>query len=137
MKNILYLLVLAPFILALGCMDSPSTGTMPAAKSKQARGPVKVEFLEFHADWCGPCRQQKPIVLALQAKYKQVTFRIIDIDDDNNLPLVKRHQVTSIPRLIILVDDKVEEDYLGLQSAEELTRGLDKAIAAANRLNAP
>lgn len=137
MKNTLYFLALTSFILTLGCMDSPTTGTTPAAKSKQAPRLVKVEFLEFHADWCGPCRQQKPIVLALQAKYKDVAFRILDVDDDNNLALVRRHQITSIPRLLILVDGKVEEDYLGLQTADELIRGLDKAIASASKSNAP
>ena len=137
MKTKLHLLALVPFILTLGCVDSPTTGTTPAAKSKSASRQVKIEFLEFHADWCGPCRQQKPIVLGLQAKYKQVTFRILDVDDDANLALVKKHQVTSIPRLIILVDDKVEADYLGLQTEEELIRGLDKAVATANRLRAP
>ncbi len=73
----------------------------------------------------------------MQAKYKDVAFRILDVDDDNNLALVRRHQITSIPRLLILVDGKVEEDYLGLQTADELNRGLDKAIASASKSNAP
>lgn len=123
-----------------GCVDSPTTGTNTgtATSSKPKKNnQARVEFLEFHADWCGPCRQQKPIVLALQAKYKDVAFRILDVDDDNNLALVRRHQITSIPRLLILVDGKVEEDYLGLQTADELNRGLDKAIASASKSNAP
>lgn len=137
MKNTLYLLALTPFLLAFGCTDSPSTRTTSAARSEQAARTEKVEFLEFHADWCGPCRQQKPIVQALQAKYPNMTFRVLDVDDDKNLSLVKKYEVTSIPRMIILVDGKVEEDYLGLKSQDELTRGIEKAIAAADRLKAP
>lgn len=53
-------------------------------QSLQAGKPVLVEF---HADWCGTCRAQKPVVSALlkETKMKNLTLFVADFDKETQL----------------------------------------------------
>lgn len=37
--------------------------------------------IEFTATWCGPCRQMEPIIKEFAAKYSDVVFIRIDVDE--------------------------------------------------------
>lgn len=37
-------------------------------------------FVDFYADWCGPCKMVAPTVEALSNKYPDVTFLKLDVD---------------------------------------------------------
>jgi thiol-disulfide isomerase/thioredoxin len=63
----------------------------------------KPQFVEFYADWCGPCRDMRPALLKMKEKYKgQVTFWDINIDNPSSGRLVARYQVQFIPYMVLL-----------------------------------
>lgn len=41
----------------------------------------KLIVIDFYADWCGPCRKIKPALRKLAAKYPDVIFAKVDVDD--------------------------------------------------------
>ncbi len=45
-----------------------------------------VVMINFWATWCGPCRQEMPLLDDLYARYKRVGFNLlgVNIDDDSN-----------------------------------------------------
>ena len=86
---------------------------------------AKPVFLDFWADWCGPCRMLGPTFERLAEKFgEQVTFAKINVDE---LPdVANKFAVRSIPTLVLLQNGNVVERLVGLRSEQELAEVLSR-----------
>ena len=81
----------------------------------QARAEKKPLFVEFYADWCGPCKQmdadvysQTEIIEALDG------YVCAKVDVDAAMNVAAAYQVNSIPRfLVISADERIVGDQIG------------------------
>lgn len=83
-------------------------------------------LIDFYATWCGPCKQQSPIIDRLEAKYPQVEFRRIDVD--RNEQLARSADVSAIPTIMLVTPDGVARIFVGLQSYDTLDAALAQLI---------
>ncbi|HET7322897.1 MAG TPA: thioredoxin domain-containing protein [Halococcus sp.] len=89
---------------------------------------MSVQLKDFHAEWCGPCKTQDPIIDEIEEdRNGEVEFERIDVDE--NQELANEYQVRSIPTLVIENDDGVVERFIGVTQREEIESALDKASA--------
>lgn len=65
----------------------------------------KLVFIDFYADWCGPCQQFAPVFEAVAQALPQFTF--VKVDTDNSPKLSTAFKVTSIPYIVAFKDNKV------------------------------
>lgn len=72
----------------------------------------------FTADWCNPCERVKPIVKELNREQTDVLFQIIDVDD--NLDLVSKFSVRSVPTFIFFEEGIEKRRITGAQTKEQL-----------------
>ena len=86
---------------------------------------AKLVFLDFWADWCGPCKMLMPTFEKLAEKYgEQVTFAKVNVDE---LPdIANRFSIRSIPTLVLLQGGEVVEKVVGLRSEQELDQVLSR-----------
>jgi len=57
-------------------------------KLSELRG--EVVMLNFWASWCGPCRQEMPLLDALHERYKAMGFRLLGVNVDEDSDSAKR-----------------------------------------------
>jgi len=90
---------------------------------------IKPVFLDFWAEWCGPCRMIAPTFERLADKYgEQVTFAKVNVDE---MPeAANQYAIQSIPTLLLLQNGNVVEKIIGVRSEQELTQVLSRHTKA-------
>ncbi len=82
-----------------------------------------VVFLEFRADWCGPCHVMDPMLHALEKEYAgKLQLKQIDVDQER--ALAQEFGVMSIPALFVYRNGALVEQLLGLQTKQNLVHWL-------------
>ena len=61
-----------------------------------------IVFIDFWAEWCGPCRRFAPVFEQASLQHTDITFAKVDTEDQRELSA--RYGVTSIPTLVIYRD---------------------------------
>lgn len=57
-------------------------------------------LIDFHAEWCGPCKVQSPI-LAEIARELNEKIKVVKIDVDKNQGIANRFQIRGVPTLAL------------------------------------
>jgi thioredoxin 1 len=86
-----------------------------------------VILVDFHANWCGPCRMLAP-VLEQVAKEIKGKASIGKIDIDHAQKTAAHFQITSVPTMILFKDGKEVNRLVGLRTADAIK---DFILAAA------
>ena len=79
----------------------------------------KPVLVDFHAEWCGPCKAQGPIIKEV-AKEVGEKARVIKVDIDKNPHIAKQFQVMSVPTLALFKEGKLIWKQSGVQSKQNL-----------------
>ena len=57
-------------------------------------------FVDFYADWCGPCKLAAPVVDKLAGEFEG-DAHVVKLNVDENQKSAQEHQVMSIPTVIV------------------------------------
>ncbi|KKQ24478.1 MAG: Thioredoxin [Candidatus Roizmanbacteria bacterium GW2011_GWC1_37_12] len=73
-------------------------------------------FVDFYADWCGPCKMTEPIIEELAKELTGVKFVKVNVDE--NQELASSYQVFSIPTFMIFKDGQAAHQFVGAMGKE-------------------
>ncbi len=76
----------------------------------------KSVFVDFYADWCGPCKMVGPIVEELSNEETDVKF--VKVNVDNTPDIAQRYGIMSIPTLLAFKDGELAGSIVGFQPKE-------------------
>ncbi len=84
----------------------------------------KSVFVDFYADWCGPCKMVGPLVEELSNEMTDVKFVKVNVD---NLPdVAQRYGIMSIPTLLAFKDGELVGNIVGFQPKDALAQLANK-----------
>ena len=87
----------------------------------------KPVFVDFWAQWCGPCRMVGPVVEELAGDYDgKVNF--VKVNVDNAQEIAQKYNVFSIPTLILLNKGEIIAQQVGAGSKETYQNMIDRAL---------
>jgi len=81
----------------------------------------KPTFVDFSAEWCGPCKMMAPILSQLKSEVGD-TVKIIKVDVDKNPQAASAYQVQSVPTLILFKKGNILWRQSGVVPTENLKR---------------
>lgn len=76
---------------------------------------TKVKY--FHAEWCGPCEQQKDIIKEVEAE-EGINVDSIDIEEQEDM--ANNYSVRSLPTIIIEDGEEVVDQFTGVTSKSDI-----------------
>ncbi len=88
------------------------------------RGPF---LLNFSADWCSPCRALKPVLDRISRELGRV-LKVLVVDADDHPSLVGRFGVEGIPTTLLLVEGKVVDRIVGVQTFDAFRKRLERTL---------
>lgn len=87
----------------------------------------KTCLIDFHADWCAPCKMMSPIIDELSKKYDG-EFGIYKLDVDKAGEVAAKYGIASIPTLLFFKNGEVAEAMVGALSKENLEAKIQSYI---------
>lgn len=75
-------------------------------------------LVDFHANWCGPCKAMSPALEAFAKAHPEV--QVIKVDVDTSPALASAHRVRGIPTLQFIRDGQVLGTKVGAQTRAQL-----------------
>ena len=88
-----------------------------------AAAPPEVELLDFTASYCQPCRQMLPVIQRME----QDRFNVRRVDISEEPDLSAKFKITGVPTLIVMVEGREVQRFVGLTSESVLRNAMLKA----------
>lgn len=86
-----------------------------------------VVFMDFFADWCGPCKLASPGIDKIAKEYKTKAL-VLKIDTEQHQDIAKKYGVMSIPTVIIMEKGVEVARKVGFPGEQVYRNMLDNVI---------
>lgn len=98
-----------------------------ATFDEEVVGSEEPVLVDFWAEWCGPCKSIEPVLEEI-AEEHQGRLRVLKLNVDDNLEVVRRFGVMSVPTLILFKDGEQQLRLVGAKGKAQLLQELGRYI---------
>lgn len=95
-----------------------ATTELTAEAFQQTLEDSEILFIDFWADWCGPCKQFAPVYEQVSGEHPEITFAKVDTEAERELAAAAK--ITSIPTLMAFREKVLVFSQPGALNAEQL-----------------
>ena len=84
-------------------------------------------FVDFYADWCGPCKMMSPVIDKLAEEYEG-KIKVGKVNVDENGDLAVRYGIMSIPNMVFFKNGEVADRVVGAIPKPAMKEKFEKNI---------
>jgi thioredoxin 1 len=109
-------------------MSELTTALTDATFDEEVVAASEPVLVDFWAEWCGPCKQIEPVLDEI-AKENAGRLRVGKVNVDDNLEIVRRFEVMSVPTLILFKDGTPQLRLVGAKGKAQLLQELNRHLS--------
>lgn len=84
-------------------------------------------FVDFYADWCGPCKMMSPVIDKMAEEYAgRIKVGKVNVDDDSELAV--RYGIMSIPNMVFFKNGEVVDRVVGAIPKPQMQAKFEKNL---------
>ena len=87
----------------------------------------KPVLIDFSAEWCQPCKMMPPILKEVK-KQMGDKIRILKIDVDRNPAIAQKHQIQSVPTMMVFKNGQVVFRQSGVMQAGQIVQMMQEHV---------
>ncbi|MDQ4074116.1 MAG: thioredoxin [Thermoproteota archaeon] len=95
---------------------------------KEVLGSDKPVFVDFWAEWCGPCRMVGPVVEQIAQSYSD-KIKVVKLNVDENQDIAMKYGIQSIPSLLIFKNGKEINRTIGAAPKDAYIKFINDSIS--------
>ncbi len=84
-------------------------------------------LVDFHADWCGPCKMLSPIVKEVASELGG-RIKVVKVDVDRNQAAAMKYGIRGVPTLILFKNGKILWRQSGAMPKKALLGALQRFV---------
>ena len=84
-------------------------------------------FVDFYADWCGPCKMMSPVIDKLAEEYEG-KIKVGKVNVDENGDLAVKYGIMSIPNMVFFKNGEVAYRVVGAIPKPAMKEKFEKNI---------
>lgn len=88
------------------------------------------QVIMYHAGWCGPCQEHKPIVRNIARGFPSVKVSYANVDHSDSHSGMAEHKVKTIPHVVFLKDGKKVDEYIGRLPPAQVQQRFQEAFGS-------
>ena len=84
-------------------------------------------FVDFYADWCGPCKMMSPVIDKLAEEYDG-RIKVGKVNVDENSDLAVKYGIMSIPNMVFFKNGEVVDRVVGAIPKPQMQAKFEKNL---------
>lgn len=87
----------------------------------------KLAIVDLYATWCAPCKALAPVLEELADKYAD-KIKVVKVNVDEEESIAAKFGIASIPTVIFFKNGQTAASFVGLRSASEIEKMIEKLL---------
>jgi thioredoxin 1 len=87
----------------------------------------KPVMVDFHAQWCGPCKILAPVMEKLAAEYTD-KISLYKLDIDHAADIAEQYGIRAVPTVLFFKNGTKVDQFTGTQPKENIEKMIKKHI---------